>query len=85
MRDMDIPQQVGIDLVLLAPFAQIGPWYDAHQAHFAHMSLHRFAVDHKVGPQSYGNPPRAIERVPGVDLVNAVLERHLFGRGRTSW
>jgi len=48
-------------------------------AHLPHIPLNPFAI-HRVAvvDQLGGNPPRSIERVGGIEFVNAMFERHFF-------
>ncbi len=77
-----IPQQVGIDLLTMRAPAQVGSRADAGDTHLAHVSLHCFSVDlPPFSSQLCCHAARAVERVLGVDSVNAMLERHFLQRG----
>ncbi len=73
----DMPQKIGKNPVFGSLFAGVGTWHDAGDAHLAHLALHQLAVE----PQDHRDLARAVERVGGVQLVDAALERQLVRAG----
>lgn len=77
----NVPEQVGIGLVLQSPFAEIGAWVDALNPHLAHRGPNPVAPhDTPFSPKDGLNPATSEERPTGIDLVDPVPERNLFGR-----
>src|SRR5204862_2628996 len=75
----DITQQIGIDVMLRGPLAQVRSRANARNPHFAHLALHPLAVDRReIGLEQDRQLPRAVKRVRGVQLVDAALDRHLL-------
>src|SRR5262245_24237300 len=67
--------------MLRGPLTQIRPGTDACNTHFAHVALHTLAIDRrKILFQKHGQFPRAIKRMRGIQLVDAVLNRHFLRR-----
>ena len=65
------------------PFAQIGAWTDAGQAHLVHMTGDGLVIDHySFAPQLSGDPPHAVIRPLGVDFIDPMLEGDLLWRWR---
>lgn len=61
-------------------FAQVRSRCDRNESHFPHVPLHGFAIDAELWAQRLGNLARTIERTGGVNLVNAMLDRHFVRR-----
>ncbi len=63
--------------------AQIRLRRDLFYPHLTHMPLHLFAIDHMAFTLEAGRQAtRAVERTPGIEFVNAVLQSDLLDRGR---
>lgn len=76
-----IPQQVGIERILLRAFAQVGAGVDRRQPHLAHMPRHGFVIDpHAIAPQVGRDAAHTIVWASSVDGINLVFERHLLRR-----
>lgn len=76
-------QQIGVDAMLAGPLAEIWPGGNPRDAHLAHIALHTLPVNQLAFTrQDHGNLTRAIERMVGVERVNAVLEGHFLRRWR---
>ncbi len=69
--------------MLQGAFAQIGSRADASNPHFAHIALHPLTIDDPVRfQQRHRQLARAIKWMGGVQLVDAVLDRHFLRRWR---
>ena len=69
--------------MLQSTLAQIGSWTDASNAHFAHIALDPLAINRReLWLKQHRQLARAIERVRGVEFVDAMLDRHLLRRWR---
>jgi hypothetical protein len=65
--------------------AQIRPWVDGCDAHFSHVPLNRFSIDHdSFSAQLRFNFSRAVKGIRRVDLINAMFDGDLFCR-RLLW
>ena len=64
------------------PLAGVGTRTDAGDAHLAHVPLHGLAVDDDFLAQFHRDLARAIERVLGVDFVDAPFDEQFFRRSR---
>src|SRR3954453_20856283 len=77
----EIAQQIGIDPMLAQALAEIWAWRNTLNAHLAHRALHALAVDWTTFfGQKHGELARPIEGMCRIQLVNAMLERHLLRR-----
>jgi len=61
-------------------FAQVRSRRERDASHFAQVALHGFAIDNEFGTQRLGNLTRTIERIGGVNLVNAMFDSNLVWR-----
>src|SRR5258705_13581825 len=59
--------------------AEVRPWRDAGDPHLAHVPLHPLAIDRpKRRLQEYRQLAGAIKRMGGIQLVDAVFDRHFL-------
>src|SRR5690349_5944939 len=80
----EIAQQIGIHPMLAHALAEIWAWRNPLNAHLTHIALHAFAVDWMTFLiQEHDELTRPIKRVCRIQLVDAMLERHLLRRWRT--
>ncbi|RPI33468.1 MAG: recombinase family protein [Chloroflexota bacterium] len=80
--DFQVAQQVGINLVLRTRLAGVGPRGNPGDAHVAHITLHPRPRNRPAFPQKHRrHPPRAINRILRVNLIDAMFDRDFFGRG----
>jgi hypothetical protein len=76
----DIPEQIGIDLVRKSPFAEIWTRMDPFDSHLSHGGPNPVSPHIKpFSPKDRRNPSTSEEGPAGVDLVDPVPERNLFG------
>ena len=68
--------------MVLPTLTQIRARTNGGEAHFAHVTLHRFPIDTQVFAQFLRDLARAIERTRGIDFINAAFDPELFGRRR---
>jgi hypothetical protein len=82
-RDLKPAQQIRIDPVGGVAAAQIGTRRDSFNPHLVHVALDGLAIDlHALVLQVDANPARAVERIPGVDLVDPMFHSDFLWRRR---